>query len=612
MPHSNILVTPTGVSVGASAVDTELTRPFHPVSPLYANVNVVISAITEATGITFSLKDSFDNGANYSAVGSESSVAITKKTVTAGTKEITEVTWPAHSAAANGDYLHATGHGGTTYAAYLNKRALEVQTLTYDDAAGSTHQDFVIVEDAAGLSYAVALTKPVAAVDTVNFADIGSTGASDYFAFYDAAGLQWAAAADISGSDLEPTGAIWTAIPAGRKCQVDISGVTDDEDIAALFETDLNALTGFSAAFTTDDSAGDGTMTITRDAKGLTLASVAKNADDSGAGSIAVSTTTAGVTSEGPSGPLWTAVDASRRGLADISGDTTAAQVAARAETAWNLLTGFTAAITSDDSAANGTMTFTQVASGPVEDPVPKNAAEDGAGSITGVETTEGITTNDVPTGALYLAADEQIPINIEPGYTAAQVATAARAALVANAAFAADFTSSAVVTATITHTQTAGGTVADMAPKREDDGAAGSVVTNTTAAGSNGGVVLATNKMTSTTHNFVTGDRIVLSGADVPLPFVTDTTYYVIKDDANTLQLAETQALALAGTEVDITDYGSGTVTLYKADYNIRMLVEDSSDAAQLPLQDTLKVVANSGSGDSCTVSAVWSTVKG
>lgn len=136
------------------------------------------------------------------------------------------------------------------------------------------------------------------AIDTVNFADKAATTAGDYFVFYDAAGLAWAAAMNKAGSDPAPTGAIYTAIAAGRKVNVDISSATNDEDIAALVETALNALTGFSAAFTTDDTAADGTMLITRDAYGPVTAPVVKNANDSGAGSITCTTTTTGLTSE--------------------------------------------------------------------------------------------------------------------------------------------------------------------------------------------------------------------------------------------------------------------------------------------------------------------------
>ncbi len=112
--------------------------------------------------------------------------------------------------------------------------------------------------------------------------------------------------------------------------------------------------------------------------------------DDSGAGSLAGVQTTGGVASVAPSGPIWTAIASARKGLADISSDSTAAQVAARAETAWNLLTGFTSTITSDDAAADGTMTFTQVVAGPTTNPVPKNAAESTAGTILGVQTIAG------------------------------------------------------------------------------------------------------------------------------------------------------------------------------------------------------------------------------
>jgi hypothetical protein len=275
----------------------------------------------------------------------------------------------------------------------------EVATLTFETKADTDHQDFVIVSSQSGLTFAVALTKPVASVDTVNFADKASTTAGDYFVVYDADGLAWAAAMNVSGADPAPTGAIYTAIPAGRKVNVDISSATNDEDVAALVETALNALTGFSTAFTTDDTAADGNMLITRDTKGPTTAPVVKNADDSGAGSITATNSTAGVASVAPSGALWTAVNASRKGLADISGDTTAAQVAARVETALNALTGFTALITTDDTAANGTMTLTQTAYGPTTNPVPKNASESGAGGITVAETTPGLT-SEVTEGA--------------------------------------------------------------------------------------------------------------------------------------------------------------------------------------------------------------------
>lgn len=99
------------------------------------------------------------------------------------------------------------------------------------------------------------------------------------------------------GADLcaAPTGAIWSSIAAGKKCQVDISSVSNDEDIAPLVKTAMDLLSGFTDVITLDHSAGDGTMLITHTARQPVTIAVPKNADDSGAGSIAVADTTNGV-----------------------------------------------------------------------------------------------------------------------------------------------------------------------------------------------------------------------------------------------------------------------------------------------------------------------------
>lgn len=120
--------------------------------------------------------------------------------------------------------------------------------------------------------------------------------------------------------------------------------------------------------------------------------------------------------------------------------------------------------------------------------------------------------------------------------------------------------------------------------------------------------VAPATDTITSTAHGFLTGSRVYLHANGGTLPTgLSAGTYYVIKVDADNLKLASTQALALAGTAVDITADGTGTNALYQTVYEIRMVANDSSDYAQLPLQAQCKVVANSGASDSCTVSAVY-----
>ena len=125
-----------------------------------------------------------------------------------------------------------------------------------------------------------------------------NTDPGDYIVIPAQDGSLWAIAADVSGSDPEPTGAVWVSIPAGQKGQADLSGATTAAQVAAAFETAFNALTGFTALVTTDDTANDGTMTFTQVVRGVTEDPEVHNADDSGAGSIQASVTNQGVDSE--------------------------------------------------------------------------------------------------------------------------------------------------------------------------------------------------------------------------------------------------------------------------------------------------------------------------
>jgi len=595
----------SGIAVGASAVDSDVSNSIELLDPLQVLMKVRLAAVAQTTGIAFKLKDSFDGGTTWFDVGDQSAVSVIKKTFAGSVAEISDIAWPAYSAAANGDYLHATAYDGTTYAAYLNKRIVEVQTLTFPAKATAANGDYIVVYTAAGVSYAVALTKPIAEVQTLTFPAFASVTDRDYIVVYNQAGTSYAVYADKTGTSIAPTGAAYVA--ATYKVKADISADTTAAAVAARFETAFNTLTGFTAAITTDDTAADGTMLLTQAVKGPAINPDPHNLGDTDVGTLAGVQTTAGIAAQTPTGAAWVA--ATYTGLADLSSDTTAAHVAARAETALNLLTGFTTAITSDDTAADGTMLLTQVLSGPTTNPVPKDFDDAGVGTILGVQTTAGVTTNTVPSGVLYTAAAQKIAINIEPSGTAAQTAAAARAALVANAAWAADFTTSAITTATFTITQVGGGVVADPAPKREDDGAAGSVTVSVTTPGSDGSaVVTGTERITISTHGFLTGDPVIYGAGSLAVGGLTaGITYYVIKIDANTLKLATTQALALAGTAVDITTLGTGTQALYAADYEIRMTYLDATDLAQLPVWNTLKVVANTGASDSCTVSAIY-----
>jgi hypothetical protein len=68
---------------------------------------------------------------------------------------------------------------------------------------------------------------------------------------------------------------------------------------------------------------------------------------------------------------------------------------------------------------------------------------------------------------------------------------------------------------------------------------------------------------LTPTTHYLQTGDAVVYTAGTGAIGGLTDgTTYYVIRVDASTIQLATSLANAEAGTEIDLTTTGTGTQT--------------------------------------------------
>jgi len=81
------------------------------------------------------------------------------------------------------------------------------------------------------------------------------------------------------------------------------------------------------------------------------------------------------------------------------------------------------------------------------------------------------------------------------------------------------------------------------------------------------------------------TGTEVTLTNselvADLPAPLAVGTTYYVILGADQLIQLATTSALAQAGTEIVITDLGTGTHTITRANADTTVL-QDAIDAAQ------------------------------
>lgn len=79
------------------------------------------------------------------------------------------------------------------------------------------------------------------------------------------------------------------------------------------------------------------------------------------------------------------------------------------------------------------------------------------------------------------------------------------------------------------------------------------------------GEVSIANDTATIPSHGYLTGEKItqLTTTGTLPAGLSLSTIYYVIVVDANTIAFATSQANALAGTKVNITDAGTGTHTV-------------------------------------------------
>lgn len=187
-------------------------------------------------------------------------------------------------------------------------RRIISSSVALTDVITTSNTSSIKIEDVDNVVFVATITEDTPAaktfvagvldVNTYTFPTQADSTGGDYSVVYSQDGSAWAIWLDKSGADAAPTGAIYTAIPAAKKGRADISGDTTAAQVAASVETAFNALTGFTALITTDDTAADGTMLFTQVVRGVTTAGVVKNADDSGAGSITVAETTAGVDSK--------------------------------------------------------------------------------------------------------------------------------------------------------------------------------------------------------------------------------------------------------------------------------------------------------------------------
>lgn len=81
--------------------------------------------------------------------------------------------------------------------------------------------------------------------------------------------------------------------------------------------------------------------------------------------------------------------------------------------------------------------------------------------------------------------------------------------------------------------------------------------------------------------HHLRTGSLIRFRGSGTnPSPLEDGGTYYAIRVDANTFKVAKTRAKALAGTALDLTTSGSGTIKVTEVSRLVREVVDKDAEA--------------------------------
>lgn len=115
----------------------------------------------------------------------------------------------------------------------------------------------------------------------------------------DPEGLKWGYAFDKTGSSAAPSDALWTAIPADRKAQIDISGDVTAAEVMDALKVGMNALAGFAAKFNINDDANDGTAIVTWGNSGRIATPFASYLDDGSqtTGNVTYTQSTAGTES---------------------------------------------------------------------------------------------------------------------------------------------------------------------------------------------------------------------------------------------------------------------------------------------------------------------------
>jgi len=85
----------------------------------------------------------------------------------------------------------------------------------------------------------------------------------------------------------------------------------------------------------------------------------------------------------------------------------------------------------------------------------------------------------------------------------------------------------------------------------------------------------------------FTTGEKVVFSGSDLPLPLVVDTEYWIIKVSDTLIRIATSLENAYSGTFIDLLDQGTGTHDIKLLSVSVTVYQQETQDSRSVGSSD-------------------------
>lgn len=138
----------------------------------------------------------------------------------------------------------------------ITKEATGKYSVTLEDSYPKFLHGAAIIASTAEDTVSTSVTG-TSEVATFTFVQKSSCVDGDFGLVTDTSGNKWAFAIDTTGSAPEPTSALWTAVPAARKVNVNVSAATTSTDVSLAVRNAFAALTDIGTVITVGANSTD-------------------------------------------------------------------------------------------------------------------------------------------------------------------------------------------------------------------------------------------------------------------------------------------------------------------------------------------------------------------